>query len=435
MGVLQFTFCYGALINTSPVDRSMNAATSRRNNNCCSLFVLIGCIISFRNTFLVLKKFYGENSYLSLDTNVITIIGNTSTFAEIRHVMTKEYNHELIKQNFSSDQKGSETAAGCLLVMDDNHFLIEWIAYHYHVVNLRHLIVAIDPRSQTLPDEIVQRWKNHMNISVWYNYNDYNLHNQSAILEAEERVRIVLQNAKEPYNYDLIQHRARQRLFYSQCMMKHQQASAHHGWTLFLDTDEFVSINYPMLSSLRPFYDMNNIPIPSISEPGSVLKLLQLEQDYFNFNEEAQQSNNITSSPCIQIPRFRYGIVEMPKSPLHYNLPATVNASHYATLRWQIHAKTNNYGMNRISKTIIDLRRISSDELYDNFPIVESIHKPLPMHCTRRKLHIRSTQQIFVIHHYLGTYEQYTFRKDSRGRNERSEKVRLILNNTFVFVI
>ena len=407
----------------------MTTTISRKRYNGCSLFVILGCIISLRNSILVLKQYYVESTHRSSHVNDIPTIQSTTRFEELTHKVRKDRHDEPLKHEGTGENRGAEeSSAGCLLIMDDNHFLIEWIAYHYHVIHLRHLIIAIDPRSQTFPDEIVERWRDHMNISVWYNYNDFHLPNHTAVHDAEERVKIVLRNAKEPYNYDLIQHRARQRLFYSQCMIELQRSSAHRGWTLFLDTDEFVSINYPMISSLRPFYHLKNISIPTISEPGSVLTLLQLEQKYFNSQGVEQKSNNITSSPCVQIPRTRYGTMELPvpKTIKQFTLPSLMNTSHYATLRWQIHAKTNNYGMNRISKTIIDLDRISSEELYNNFPIVESIHKPLPLHCTRRKLHIRSTQQILVIHHYLGTYEQYTFRKDSRSRNERSDKVRII---------
>ena len=402
--------------------RNRNITSSSRNQSGCTLFVILGCIISLRNSILILKNYYVHSDRSVAEVDFIPIIHNASSLAET--VPRKQ--QELSYQDTYGTKQGAETAAGCLLIMDDNHFLIEWIAYHFHVVNLRRLIIAIDPRSRTLPDEIVHRWRDHMNISIWYNYSDYNMTNETAIHDAEERVAKVLKNAKEPYNYDLIQHRARQRLFYSQCMIEHQQSIAYRGWTLFLDTDEFVSINYPMIPSLRPFYHLNKITIPSISEPGSVLKLLQYEQQYFNFDEEAQKKNNITSSPCIQIPRFRYGTIELPSTNMQSHFSESINTSHYATFRWKIHANTDNYGMNRISKTIIDLSRIPSEELYDNFPIVESIHKPLPRHCARRKLHIRSTQQLFIIHHYLGTYEQYTFRDDSRSRSERTEQVCII---------
>ena len=55
------------------------------------------------------------------------------------------------------DGSGLETAA-CLLIQDQNDQLIELIAYHYHILPLRHLVVAVDPTSVTSPLQILQRW-------------------------------------------------------------------------------------------------------------------------------------------------------------------------------------------------------------------------------------------------------------------------------------
>jgi hypothetical protein len=37
---------------------------------------------------------------------------------------------------------GHSTFSSCLLVMDDNHRLAEWLAYHYHVLPLRYMVVG-----------------------------------------------------------------------------------------------------------------------------------------------------------------------------------------------------------------------------------------------------------------------------------------------------
>ena len=65
------------------------------------------------------------------------------------------------------DEQSDGTSA-CLLIMDSNHLLIEWLAYHYHVLRLRHLIVAVDPRSTTTPAYILQRWVKRINIQIWH---------------------------------------------------------------------------------------------------------------------------------------------------------------------------------------------------------------------------------------------------------------------------
>ena len=43
--------------------------------------------------------------------------------------------------------------------MDDNHRLMEWMAYHYHVLPLRYMIVVVDPRSKTSPSSIFNEWR------------------------------------------------------------------------------------------------------------------------------------------------------------------------------------------------------------------------------------------------------------------------------------
>jgi len=52
--------------------------------------------------------------------------------------------------------------------MDDNHYLIEWLAYHYQVMPLRRLIVLSDPKSRTTPLPILERWNGlDLNFSLW----------------------------------------------------------------------------------------------------------------------------------------------------------------------------------------------------------------------------------------------------------------------------
>jgi hypothetical protein len=63
----------------------------------------------------------------------------------------------------------------CVLLKDDNDILNEWIAYHYHTLNLRHLIVAIDPSSATSPSSLFETWRTvfgDIRIDEW-NDDDY----------------------------------------------------------------------------------------------------------------------------------------------------------------------------------------------------------------------------------------------------------------------
>jgi hypothetical protein len=54
----------------------------------------------------------------------------------------------------------------CLLIKDDNYLLNEWIAYHYHVLKLRHLVVAVDPESETSPADMLESWRKNFGLQV-----------------------------------------------------------------------------------------------------------------------------------------------------------------------------------------------------------------------------------------------------------------------------
>jgi hypothetical protein len=49
------------------------------------------------------------------------------------------------------DLSPQATFSACLLIKDDNDILSEWIAYHYHVLKMRRLVVAVDPLSIESP--------------------------------------------------------------------------------------------------------------------------------------------------------------------------------------------------------------------------------------------------------------------------------------------
>mmetsp|Transcript_38845 Transcript_38845/g.94042 ORF Transcript_38845/g.94042 Transcript_38845/m.94042 type:complete len:82 (+) Transcript_38845:465-710(+) len=68
----------------------------------------------------------------------------------------KVYFDTLIKTTTTNPD--SDSFSACLLIMDDNHYLIEWLAYHYQVMPLRRLIVLSDPKSRTTPLPILERW-------------------------------------------------------------------------------------------------------------------------------------------------------------------------------------------------------------------------------------------------------------------------------------
>lgn len=355
--------------------------------------------------------------------NIFTITPSPSPPSLVGHepqrvalISQKENVQPQHRQQQNRQNRRTESFAACLLVMDDNHFLIEWLAYHYHVLPLRNLIVAVDPRSQTSPQSILERWqdKTDLNVTVWWKDSDY-ITNHTELEEAESWVAIKFQD--DHPSGELIRHRARQRLFYFHCLQEHKRQE--RTYTLLTDTDEYLTINYETVNNTKSSIVASKL-IPSISEPGSVLKLIQHEQKYHATN------SSVVSSPCIQIPRSRFGVVEDDTTTI---IAQNSPESQLLTMRWRYHAAPDNYAQNRISKTVIDVSRIHNRDLRP----VDSIHRPLRQYCGRRKLHIRAPDQLLLLHHYLGTWEQYNFRRDARQGNERSRKVRALFDELIFF--
>ncbi|CAB9511961.1 expressed unknown protein [Seminavis robusta] len=300
----------------------------------------------------------------------------------------------------SSSNVDEASFSACLLVMDDNHWTIEWLAYHYFALPLGRLIVGVDPRSETSPSAILERWKDRIQITEWKQDRDFmTLQEQT---EAERNVLAQFGNISDT----LVKHRARQRVFYYKCMKTLKQE--HKTWTILIDSDEFLRINTHLATHLHSH--TNKL------KHASIAKLLTAELN--------RPGNNISKSPCIQIPRLRFGAVETSTTTLTKHLipdNLQIEPSQFLTLRWVKHAGPEQYWANKISKVMIDLSQVPWQELVP----VESIHRPIKAFCGQRKLHIRTHQSVFVINHYLGSWEQYKYRTgDARmdEDNARSEK-------------
>ena len=109
--------------------------------------------------------------------------------------------------------------------MDDNHRLEEWLAYHYYIMKLRYVVIAVDHYSKTSPQQIVDRWNddhdqklNHklnMTIVTWTDTDYIN------ISDYQEQMRIIAKaktiSVNEYGNKKTFYHRYRQHEFYRRC--------------------------------------------------------------------------------------------------------------------------------------------------------------------------------------------------------------------------
>jgi len=112
-----------------------------------------------------------ESSWVTLKTKTFTKPKRAATVKQSIQKSKPDEQHpkkeEKADPNVDWSRVDTEQGfAGCLMIMDDNHFLVEWLAYHYFTMPLRHLTVMIDPKSRTSPQEIFDRWKGKIEFDV-----------------------------------------------------------------------------------------------------------------------------------------------------------------------------------------------------------------------------------------------------------------------------
>jgi hypothetical protein len=195
--------------------------------------------------------------------------------------------------------------------------------------------------------------------------------------------------------------------------MKH----ANRTWVTLIDTDEFLMYNHRSDSQegydnwneqLRQQYPNKKImelsgKPPSPSDAGGLLNYLRTEQS---------MGNPYFQRECISIPRLQFGAKESSKERRSYRVPPGIHPERLDTLRYRNHAKRQDFVKNGLSKSILDVSRV------DKFPRIESLHRPIKTLCTAPWKD--EWDSGLRINHYLGSWEAYSFRDDSRRGGERS---------------
>jgi len=294
-----------------------------------------------------------------------------------------------------------ESFAGCLLTRDDNQLLVEWIAYHYHVMPLRRLIIAADPLSVTSVYPVTNRWKHRMSISVW-NDSYIGLTNDSFVVARHER---------DPQRAQVGVHRTRQRKFYARCMQQLKLEDRH--WVQLIDTDEFALVN-PRVSSgaagstssgaesreqpSLAYHPNVTGPLFDIANGGSVLHTLRV-------TSMPTKQYSITSPACVPAKRVFFG--DHPSSMLEMQdqFPVSLvglNPNELVTFRWR-HADAREF---KPGKAMVDVSKVGMTELEG----VVSCHRPVANHCpswnSRKGSLPRDMTPLIIVHHYSGSAEQ-----------------------------
>lgn len=146
---------------------------------------------------------------------------------------------------FKSEEEPAPTFSACLIFKDDTQLLPEWLAYHYTVLPLRRLVVAMDPFSITDPRFILDEYRKFgINITLWTDEDYLPQHEDSRHRLWSRPVYTANQDGTKPLTdkNKYVAHKWRQKVFVRACLR--QMHTEHRTWVLFSDTDEFLSYRW-----------------------------------------------------------------------------------------------------------------------------------------------------------------------------------------------
>ena len=343
------------------------------------------------NNNMTMDQNIAYNERITIDSNASSSNNNNVGGVLVEQASMNDTNTQTTTTAAATNEPEPFFSA-CLLVMDDNFRLREWLAYQYHVLPLRHLVVAVDPRSRTSPTPILDmaRQELGMTITEWTDADfDYHIPNRNPNSTSSHKTR-------EEY---LI----RQRRFIGKCVEHFYQLG--HKWTASYDTDEYPTID-PHTETV-PFAKVTGLD--DLHQPGSILRYILEGQKQGVFTED-----------CIVLPRVLFGAVHNETDTDPSVLPRGLNLDDPArldTLRFRRHGffmdKDNGLG-----KPIIDASRIGP-----LIPLrIRNPHRIVFQICGSPYPGDTVKKSPFRVNHYLGSWEQYSFRDDSRKGADRSRE-------------
>lgn len=223
-------------------------------------------------------------------------------------------------------------------------------------------------------------------------------------------------------------HRSRQSKFYLECLKSLKRRD--RGWTVLIDSDEYLLPNYYVDKVIRANKTSEKGNETSIDIP---LILHDLDRLLHYIPNTTQFS--LIYPPCIPIHRVQFASKESSDEKVQRIVPPEFNGEDFQTMRWRKFGFFEEWfdsywnatcGIVRQlpNKVVINLRRLTLTDL-DRETNSGNCHRPLNICPSSIYGSIKNT--FLAAHHYLGTPEQYFYRKsDKRGigyRRARYEDV------------
>jgi len=309
--------------------------------------------------------------------------------------------------------------SACLLMRDDNKILPEWLAYHYEVLPLRRLIVAVDPFSRTDPTPILDVYRDlGMHVTLWTDA-DY--------------MRTGYKTWERPFYGPNLTHAEmwkgylwRQRVFLMECTRQLQLEN--RSWTLFLDTDEYLFLNHYRPTEGQPYHCFDQYgrdkanPQPndllecneayhkemqSGTLPRSKLPMVgsstnaTMAHYILQIRDELLQWDESYRSFCWVFPRVLFGAWDSSNhSHIQPQMPSGFDLTTFRTLRYRKTGVLQNFVP---GKPILDVSAAPT-RMWD----ITNPHRPHNQ--CRGGPYAKHYSAIFRVHHYTGTPDEFLTR-------------------------
>ena len=321
----------------------------------------------------------------SNQTTVSTLIGSTS--------------HSILLQENNILNSSNASMGGCLLVMDDNYLLSEWIAYHYTVLPLRYLVVMPDPKSRQSPKEILQQWEEtDLKYWVWDPFIPRLPPGKNASYGA----------------WAVEAHRRRQKKFITQCSSFLRKIPEVH-WVPLIDSDEYLALNpYSEAEFQEKTVQKDIQKKPAIKTKYDARKSLTESTKFLTILDMINVvKNDVDLRICMALDRLFFGAVPRCNASCPQQdspLPESIVSQQLRTFRFVHHEEQHDCRKNGNGKVLVDLSSPDNSSFVKQG--AKNPHRPWK-ECPDP--YSGGRYELFHVHHYLGSEEEYL----SRVRDER----------------
>jgi len=278
-------------------------------------------------------------------------------------------------------QSMEDSFSACLMLMDNNHRVAEWVAYHYYALPLRTLVVYVDPYSRDHPKEVLEKWEPYIDITYWDKVTDIGL--------SEKHLNSTMNRQSKKI--------VRQTTFLGACAWDLRQRN--RTWTMFVDVDEYLHFDHKKLPD----------QVPLVKKPGFVSELIKEAEKEGSMAEEWRSKLN--NRTCLMVPRVMYSAYESEKDEvLSAEVPDYLDPYRFNTARFRhysdLWSKKNNLGKSLLRVDLWDAGRRRKKL---------GVHR-LTGECPGGFVNFRVHP--LRINHYLGSWETYSFIDDPRIRDK-----------------